>query len=124
MSAYVTSSTLESRQAQCARLLEAHPGDVPVVLEPANGRVFFVTVPRDSTVAELATAARKTSELVAGLVHMTVNGHVPATSTRIGDLHDLCKQADGFLYVSFHGEPIMGRTYNVPCGNPDNYTYS
>lgn len=118
---YAKSVALNVRAAQCQRLLQEHPNEIPVVMESANGRVHFLTLPRESTAAALEVAVRNAVEITGKKLNIVVRGCSPAPSTVMSDLYELCKCEDGFLYVAFRGEGAMGAR-NIYCvGNTGSY---
>ncbi|KAK7199468.1 Autophagy protein Atg8 ubiquitin like [Novymonas esmeraldas] len=124
MSAYQTSNAVEVRRAECAHLQAKYPGHVAMVVEAAaakSAKPHFLALPRDATVAELEAAVRTTIELTTRKLGILVCGCSPAPSTMLGDLYGLCRHDDGFLYVAYRGESILG-AQQIPCmGSTDQY---
>ena len=118
---YAKSVALSVRSAECQRLMQEHPNEVPIVTESANGRVHFLTLPRESTAAALEVAIRNAAEVTGKKLGIVVRGCAPAPSTAMADLYEHCKAEDGFLYVAFRGEGAMGAR-NIYCvGNTGDY---
>ncbi|KPI82610.1 ATG8/AUT7/APG8/PAZ2 putative (ATG8B1) [Leptomonas seymouri] len=85
---------------------------LPVAVECNDGRLHFVNVARDATVARLEDAVR--AALGSKKLSLIINGCTPAASTMLRDIHDSCKRTDGLLYVAVRAEKAMGG-YVTPC---------
>ncbi|KAK7195689.1 Autophagy protein Atg8 ubiquitin like [Novymonas esmeraldas] len=128
MSVYQKKNSIEVRRAECARLHAKYPGQVPMVVEVRKeDKPRFLSLPPTSTVADLAASLQLMLNS-AKTFSITIADCAPAAATTIGDMSEACRHADGFLYVCATAERAMGDTTvdlsKVPCGNPDNYTYS
>ncbi|KPA82781.1 ATG8/AUT7/APG8/PAZ2 putative (ATG8A.2) [Leptomonas pyrrhocoris] len=118
---YAKSVAVSVRTAECRRLQQEHPNEIPVVMEGPNGRVHFLTVPHDATAATLEVAVRSAAAITGKKLGIVVRGCSPAPSTAMADLYDACRCEDGFLYVAFRGEGAMGAR-NIYCvGNTGRY---
>lgn len=89
-----------------------HTAELPVAIECNDGRMLFVTVARDATVAALESTVRTT--LNSKRLSLIIDGCTPAAATLLRDIHDTCKRADGFLYVAVRAEKTMGG-HVTPC---------
>ncbi|KPA82778.1 ATG8/AUT7/APG8/PAZ2 putative (ATG8B.9) [Leptomonas pyrrhocoris] len=89
---------------------------LPVAIECNDGRLLFVNVARDATVAGLEDTVR--AALNGKKLSLIIDGCTPAAGTALRDLSDACKQADGFLYVAVRAEKAMGAAAS-PCFSND-----
>ncbi|KAK7199543.1 hypothetical protein NESM_000932100 [Novymonas esmeraldas] len=104
--------------AECARLRAEHPHCVAIVAELADtGKVHFLALPRDATVAQLEAAVRRASAATVPGMALTVQGCAPAAATTVGDLADAATSADGLLHVTVGGKLVLGNlgSINIPC---------
>ncbi|KAK7199273.1 hypothetical protein NESM_000898300 [Novymonas esmeraldas] len=95
--------------AECARLRAEHPHCVAIVAEHAHtGKVHFLALPRDATVAQLGAAVRSAAGLHTAKGALAVQGCAPVAATTVGDLADAATSADGLLHVAVQPERAMG----------------
>ncbi|KPA82739.1 ATG8/AUT7/APG8/PAZ2 putative (ATG8B.2) [Leptomonas pyrrhocoris] len=85
---------------------------LPVAIECNDGRLLFVNVARDATVAGLEDTVR--AALNGKKLSLIIDGCTPAAGTALRDIHESCKRADGFLYVAVRAERAMGNLA-LPC---------
>lgn len=85
---------------------------LPVAVECNDGRMIFVNVARDATIAGLEDTVR--SALSSKKLSLVIDGCTPAASTMLRDIHTSCKRADGLLYVAVRAERAMGG-HVTPC---------
>lgn len=118
MSTYASSVSVAVRRAECARVQARHPEMVPVVLEATgkHAKVSVIAVSPATTIATLQETARSVSDIHKRRpVALSVDGCVLSASTTVGDLCEGCKAEDGFLYVSYSAEKVMGGAVASGC---------
>ncbi|KAK7199182.1 ATG8/AUT7/APG8/PAZ2 [Novymonas esmeraldas] len=110
MSAFQT-----ARAAECQRVLRENPSALPVAVECSSGRVHFLAVPRDATVADLEAAVH--AALGDKKLALAIAGCSPAATTAVADLHAAYGNADGMLHVAVRAETSMGDGFwqSLPC---------
>lgn len=97
------------------RAMSMYPDRVPVILErsesanmPAVDKVKYL-VPRDITVGEFVYIIRKRIKLEPErALFVFIHKILPPTSQSIGEVYDLHKDKDNFLYVEYRSENTFG----------------
>jgi GABA(A) receptor-associated protein len=94
------------------RLITMSANQLPVAIECNDGRMLFINVSRDATIAGLEDQVR--AALSSKKLSLIIDGCTPAAKTMLRDIHESCKSADGFLYVAVRAEQMMGGCFG--CG--------
>ena len=105
--------SLADRTAEATKVLQAHPTKIPVIIEPrASANVLQQTrflVPRYYTFHELLFHLRKRMQLKPmSALYITVGNQIPRMDTKLEELYAEFKDADGFLYVKYSTEALLG----------------
>ena len=112
MSTFKETNSLEDRRKQMEKCKELHPTKIPVVIEPGKGETHLngldnfkdgVAFPLHTTLEDLAAWIRNELNHSGTLLFLVGGENIPGTSSPFGQLHDLYKDEDGFLYISYYG---------------------
>ena len=114
---YVTTNSLEKRQAISQRLLSTYPDRVPILI----GRAELMRTPEVSCHKYMAprniTFAKFLSDIrvnipdidsTVALFFFVGNGVLPVASLLMETIYDKHKSSDGFLYVIYTAENTFG----------------
>jgi GABA(A) receptor-associated protein len=116
---------LEKRLKEFSRIKEKHPDRYPVIVEKFTGEKnleFFAKnkyiVTGDTTVGQLMYMVRRNIALRPHIsLFIFINNILPPANMQIGDLYDMHKDEDGFLYTVVTCEGTFGNIHNKR-GNP------
>lgn len=108
----------EARAAEARRVRAANTKCVPVIVEraartrdlPCLDKAKYL-VPRDVTVSQFVYVLRKHMGALTpdkALFVYTDGGIMPTSGARVGDVHAMYRDADGFLYMQYAGESTFG----------------
>ena len=107
--------SFEQRKRESGIIAEKYQNRVPVIVEKnARSGVKNIDrskflVPSDLTVGQFAYIIRKRIELrPEEALFVFINDTLPSISSTMADLYKECKNADGFLYVTYSGENFFG----------------
>lgn len=106
-----------NRQQECKNILNKYPDRIPVICERsdlASSDCPYIDkkkylVPRDLTVGQFLYVIRnrlKISQEKA--LYLFINGTIPTASYTMNYIYDVCKEGDGYLYVSYTFENTFG----------------
>lgn len=107
----------ESRKAESSRLLDNHPAKLPIIVEPViskkNSYGFIQNrflVPKTYTFHEFIFHLRRRLELDRNdALYILVNRkHLPALDRSMSSVYEEYQDTDGFLYVNYSSEAILG----------------
>ena len=107
---------LDERRAQYTKVVESHPGKIPVIVERAPNAKNVpeidkskYLVPEDLTVAQFIYLIRKRIKLNNDqALFIYINGQLPISSALFSQIYEENKDTDGFLYVVYTGESSFG----------------
>lgn len=102
--------------AQHRKVVESHPGKVPVIVERAPSATNVpeidkskYLVPEDLTVAQFIYLIRKRIKLNNDqALFIYIRGQLPMSSALFSQIYEENKDPDGFLYVVYTGESSFG----------------
>jgi GABA(A) receptor-associated protein len=108
--------SFEDRFAEAQRVLEKHPYRIPVICEKAtiNNNLPSLDkskylVPIDLTVGQFIYTIRSRMKLPPEeAIFLLISQNIFSSSTLIGTLYNLYRDADGFLYVQYCKENTFG----------------
>ncbi len=109
-------TSFEDRVKLSEKILSAHPGRIPVVVETKKNckleitRVKFL-VPKESTMGTALNEIRKHISKLApeqALFLLVGNNVMPSVSANIQNVYEQHKDRDGFLYFSVQTENTFG----------------
>lgn len=113
---------VEQRKKTTQEMLEQYPDRVPVIVEKENTKSKNALpdiknkylVPRALTVGSFLFIIRKKIELnESQALYLLVNGkYTPSTSDTLGEIYDLQKDDDGYLYMVYSTENTFGDDQN------------
>lgn len=111
---------VEQRKKTTEELLKAYPERVPVIVEKEytrkgakNGLPDIKNkylVPRELTVGSFMFIIRKKVELSeTSALYLLINGkYTPSQSDTLGEIYDLHRDEDGYLYIVYTTENTFG----------------
>merc|ERR1712137_512135 len=109
--------TFEKRKALAAKIQQAHPGRIPIIVEKAKGstlpdidRKKFLA-PADYTVAKFKTEVVSHTPLNSNdtlCLFVGASYEMPTHSDLISHVYDRHKNEDGFLYIWYDKENVFG----------------
>lgn len=107
--------TFEQRRQESTLILRKYSDRIPVILERAfDGHInemdkYKFLVPHDCSVAQFMWIIRKRTNLNPNKsLYLFVNKTLPKACALMGELYQLYKDEDGFLYVMYNGENTFG----------------
>mmetsp|Transcript_14176 Transcript_14176/g.14244 ORF Transcript_14176/g.14244 Transcript_14176/m.14244 type:complete len:119 (+) Transcript_14176:49-405(+) len=107
----------ETRRLEANRLLEIHPTKLPIIVEPIsskNNAYGFIQnrflVPKNYTFHEFIFHLRRRLELdrTDALYVLVSQKHLPALDRNMISIYEEFQDLDGFLYVNYSSEAILG----------------
>lgn len=114
---FKTEFSFSDRREESKRVLTNHPNRIPVICEKTNiysDDVHYLDkkkflVPKDLTIGQLVFVIRKRMKLPSEkAIFIFMNKTIPASYKLVGDIYDLNKDLDGFLYVTYSFENVFG----------------
>ncbi|GAM19884.1 hypothetical protein SAMD00019534_030590 [Acytostelium subglobosum LB1] len=113
--------SLEKRKHISAKIKNRYPDRLPIIVEKApNSDIPEITkkkflAPHDMIVSKFVMEIRKhlddtgqTNEKTAIFLFVKNNTVLPPSSNLISTIHELYKNEDGFLYITYSGENTFG----------------
>jgi len=107
----------QDRFDEASRVIYKYPDRIPIICErslKANADCPIIDkrkylVPRDLTMGQFLYVIRKRLKLnPEKAIFLIVNDTIPATSSRIDEIYNRHKDADGYLYISYSQENTFG----------------
>jgi GABA(A) receptor-associated protein len=115
MSNYKKSKDFESRLEESTKIMNKYPDRIPIVVEkhakcdlPDIDKNKYL-VPNDMVLSQFIYTVRKRIKLdAAKALFFFIDNTVPTNSAPIGELYNLHKDKDGFLYIVYNSENTFG----------------
>lgn len=118
---FVDTYTFEQRSTESKKILDKYPERIPVIVErskacsdeiPHIDKKKFL-VPNDLTVGQFMYIVRKRIKVPAtkAIFLFTENTVLPPTASTISQVYKMNKNADNFLYFTYHSETTFGNKY-------------
>ena len=110
-------NSLQDRFEESSRILQKYPERIPIICERStfttsdcpiiDKNKYLVNI--DLTVGQFIYVIRKRLKLPAEkALFLFINGFIPSSSQRLGDIYYLYKDQDGFLYITYSYENTFG----------------
>ena len=110
--------TLNERSAESARVREKYPARIPVICEratrfssslPIDSKCKFL-IPDEMTLGAFLVVIRRRLNLnESQAIFMYVGDHILVpVSTHFGQIYDMHKDKDNFVYISYASESVFG----------------
>lgn len=107
--------SFEKRKDESNRLISKYPTKIPIILERAtisnipkiNKQKMLIQ--KELTVGQIILIIRRelNLDLDKPLFIIVGNDNFPQTSKTIGEIYDIHKDSDGFLYITYSSEQIF-----------------
>ena len=115
MSNYKKSKGFDTRVEESSKIMDKYPDRIPIVVEknskcklPDIDKNKYL-VPNDMVLSQFIYTIRKRIKLDATeALFFFVGDTVPNNSAPIGELYNLHKDKDGFLYIVYNSENTFG----------------
>lgn len=107
--------SFNNRNLEARRILTKYPDRIPIICEKTknqnlpyiNKNKYLVT--QDLTIGQFIYVIRNRMKLSPEFaLFLLINGHIPSSSTMIGELYEQHKDKDGFLYLEYCQENTFG----------------
>jgi len=107
----------EDRLFEANRVLLKYPDRIPIICEPSSSRKNDYPIidkrkylaPKDLTIGQFLYTIRKRLHLPPEkALFLFVNNFIPSTSSLIGDIYNMYKDNDNYLYISYAQENVFG----------------
>jgi len=115
MSNYKKSKTFEERLSESSKIIDKYPDRIPIIVEKSKGCKLKdidknkYLVPNDMILSQFIYTIRKRIKLESSqALFFFIDNHVPTNSSPIGELYNLYKDKDGFLYITYTSENTFG----------------
>uniref|UniRef100_A0A6C0BPL8 Autophagy-related protein n=1 Tax=viral metagenome TaxID=1070528 RepID=A0A6C0BPL8_9ZZZZ len=110
---YRLSKSLEERQAESAKILKAHPGRCPFILESNSPDLKWsrkkMLVPKDLAWGEFLFSIRRRLKLPPeGSLLILISNKLPAGNSLVGEVYENYKDNDDFCYGIMMEENTFG----------------
>jgi GABA(A) receptor-associated protein len=107
--------SFDKRVLEAQRILSRYPDRIPVICEksknqnlPPLNKVKYL-LPHDLTIGQFICFIRKQMKLDSTYaLFVTIEGYIPPSLMRIGEIYKTSKYADGFLYIEYSSENTFG----------------
>ena len=107
--------SFKRRLNEAKRIITRYPDRIPIICEqsknqnlPILNKVKYL-VPSDLTIGQFICVIRTRMKLDSTYaLFVTIEGYIPPSLTRIGELYEGSKYADGFLYIEYSSENTFG----------------
>ena len=104
---------LDDRKEESTKILKTHPGKTPVIMEPKNSAHILqqsrFLVPKNYTFHEFMFHVRKRMQIgPMNSLYITTGNQIPSIDKTIGKIYEDYKDLDGFLYVKYSSESVLG----------------
>lgn len=116
LKSYKELHSFETRHEEHTRMKQKYPDRIPVIIEPAIGCKLNVIdkkkflVPHDLTIGQLLHVIRKRILLSKNEgLYIFIDKKIPPSSALVMTIYEDCKDADGFLYITYTGENTFGK---------------
>tara|TARA_Y100000287_G_C14104926_1_gene297082 strand:+ start:241 stop:621 length:381 start_codon:yes stop_codon:yes gene_type:complete len=112
---YKTQKTFDERLEESTKIMEKHSDKIPIIISKYNksdlnniDKNKFL-VPNDMTLTQFIYTIRKRIKLDSSkALFFFINNTVPKNSAPLGELYNLHKDKDGFLYITYNSENTFG----------------
>ena len=112
--------SFERRLNEAKRILTKYPDRIPIICEqsknqnlPILNKVKYL-VPPDLTIGQFICVIRTRMKLDSTYaLFVTIEGYIPPSLMRIGELYEGSRYADGFLYIEYCQENTFGYGDNL-----------
>ena len=115
MSDYKKSKTFEERSSESSNIIQKYPNRIPIIVEKSKGCKLIdidknkYLVPNDMILSQFIYTIRKRIKLESSqALFFFIDNNVPTNSSPIGELYNLYKDKDGFLYITYTSENTFG----------------
>lgn len=107
--------TLEQRQKESKKMMDAHPDRIPIVLELANKSTLppldkkKFLVPKGFTIGQFMMVVRKRIKVKSEeAIFLFINNSLPSASSLVSEIYEKEKDEDDFLYIQINSESTFG----------------
>ena len=105
--------SLEERVAECQRIIKRYPDRIPIIVDTGKGMPTLdkqkYLAPSDLTIGQFAYTIRKRLQFDSQkAMFLLIDGAIPPTASSLSSIHQMHRDADGFLYITVASENTFG----------------
>ena len=99
---------------EAIRILHKYPNRIPIILKNEDSDITSIEktkylVPRSMFMSQFIFTIRKNIRIKPEqAIFFIINNKVPSASSTIGEIYDIDKDKDGFLYIIYSYENVFG----------------
>ena len=112
---YKTEKSFEDRLLESTKIMEKYPDKLPIIVSKcSNSNLNDIDknkylVSNDMILSQFIYTIRKRIKLESSeALFFFINNSIPKNSSPIGELYNLHKDKDGFLYITYNSENTFG----------------
>lgn len=112
---YKKEKSFEDRLSESTKIMEKHPDKIPIIVSKCSKSHLNnidknkYLVSNDMSLSQFIYTIRKRIKLEASeALFFFIDNTVPKNSAPLGELYNLHKDKDGFLYITYNSENTFG----------------